>query len=189
MLTGKRSSAWQESTNLPLTSTLPKPKSVSPSWSPASPSPPATGTEFEWNHFGLKNHLKIPYTFGLGLLYTEKNFKNVLLKNQNGVSTVFDAKIQAQFVSIESLSHPSTLQRGMLSNDGHSIKFTVDESNGAGVSGGPLKSAYTLAQFHLHWGSRRGQGPDSIEKFFACKTTLVSGYMTSGFMFFLSVFA
>ena len=54
----------------------------------------------------------------------------------------------------------STLQRGMLSNDGHSIKFTVDESNRAGISGGPLTSAYTLAQFHLHWGSRRGQGSE-----------------------------
>ena len=52
------------------------------------------------------------------------------------------------------------IQRGMLSNDGHSIKFTVDESNRAGISGGPLTSSYTLAQFHLHWGSRRGQGSE-----------------------------
>ena len=54
----------------------------------------------------------------------------------------------------------SALQRGMLSNDGHSIKFTVDESNRAGIAGGPLASSYTLAQFHLHWGSRRGQGSE-----------------------------
>ena len=54
----------------------------------------------------------------------------------------------------------STLQRGMVTNDGHTIKFTVDESNGAGISGGPLASSYTLAQFHFHWGSRRGQGSE-----------------------------
>lgn len=54
----------------------------------------------------------------------------------------------------------STLQRGMVTNDGHSIKFTVDESNRAGISGGFLASSYTLAQFHLHWGSRRGQGSE-----------------------------
>ena len=54
----------------------------------------------------------------------------------------------------------STLQRGMVTNDGHTIKFTVDESNGASISGGPLASSYTLAQFHFHWGSRRGQGSE-----------------------------
>ena len=54
----------------------------------------------------------------------------------------------------------STLQRGMVTNDGHTIKFTVDESNGAIVSGGPLANSYTLAQFHFHWGSKRGQGSE-----------------------------
>ena len=34
------------------------------------------------------------------------------------------------------------------------------ESNGAGISGGPLASSYILAQFHFHWGSRRGQGSE-----------------------------
>ena len=43
-------------------------------------------------------------------------------------------------------------------NDGHSVKVTVDESVGAGISGSPLSDAYTLAQFHLHWGSTSGQG-------------------------------
>ena len=54
----------------------------------------------------------------------------------------------------------STPQRGMITNDGHTIKFTVDESNGASISGGPLGDSYTLAQFHFHWGSRRGQGSE-----------------------------
>ena len=43
-------------------------------------------------------------------------------------------------------------------NDGHSVKVTVDESFGASISGSPLSEPYTLAQFHLHWGSKSGQG-------------------------------
>ena len=71
------------------------------------------------------------------------------------------------------------LQTGPLENDGHTcmnssklswntcncllgfpVKFTVDESVGASISGGPLTSRYILAQFHLHWGSRSGQGSE-----------------------------
>ena len=40
------------------------------------------------------------------------------------------------------------------------MKFTVDESKGASISGGPLTDSYTLTQFHLHWGSDHGQGSE-----------------------------
>ena len=40
------------------------------------------------------------------------------------------------------------------------VKVTVDESVGAAISGGPLTGDYTLAQFHLHWGSKSGQGSE-----------------------------
>ena len=40
------------------------------------------------------------------------------------------------------------------------MKFTVDESYGASISGGPLNGSYTLNQFHLHWGSETGQGSE-----------------------------
>ena len=53
----------------------------------------------------------------------------------------------------------------MVMNDGHSIKFTVDESNGASISGGPLDSSYKLAQFHFHWGSRNGQGGGLLSRY------------------------
>lgn len=73
------------------------------------------------------------------------------------------------------------VQKGNLENDGHtcehyvirgyiykskkhfvrpSVKFTVDESYGASISGGPLDGSYTLSQFHLHWGSETGQGSE-----------------------------
>ena len=40
------------------------------------------------------------------------------------------------------------------------MKFAVDESYGASISGGPLSESYTLNQFHLHWGSKSGQGSE-----------------------------
>ena len=40
------------------------------------------------------------------------------------------------------------------------VKFTVDESYAASISGGPLGSSYTLNQFHLHWGSQQDQGSE-----------------------------
>ena len=40
------------------------------------------------------------------------------------------------------------------------VKFAVDESYGASISGGPLSESYTLNQFHLHWGSESGQGSE-----------------------------
>ena len=40
------------------------------------------------------------------------------------------------------------------------MKYTVDESYGASISGGPLNGSYTLNQFHLHWGSQRDQGSE-----------------------------
>jgi len=51
-------------------------------------------------------------------------------------------------------------QMGTLENNGYSLKFTVDESYGASISGGPLDGSYTLNQFHLHWGSQRDQGSE-----------------------------
>ena len=41
-----------------------------------------------------------------------------------------------------------------------SVQFSVDESFGASISGGPLSERYTLNQFHLHWGSQVGQGSE-----------------------------
>ena len=73
------------------------------------------------------------------------------------------------------------VQKGPLENDGHtcmafsyfslylpkvqaipplSVKYTADESKGASISGGPLNGSYTLNQFHLHWGSKPGQGSE-----------------------------
>ena len=40
------------------------------------------------------------------------------------------------------------------------MKYNVDEMMGASISGGPLSDTYTLAQFHLHWGSENGQGSE-----------------------------
>ena len=40
------------------------------------------------------------------------------------------------------------------------VKFGVDESFEAAISGGPLDAEYTLSQFHLHWGSQPGQGSE-----------------------------
>ena len=40
------------------------------------------------------------------------------------------------------------------------VKFTVDESYAAGISGGPLNGSYTLNQLHLHWGSQSDQGSE-----------------------------
>ena len=40
------------------------------------------------------------------------------------------------------------------------VKFTVDESYAASISGGPLNGSYTLNQFHIHWGSQRDQGSE-----------------------------
>jgi len=52
------------------------------------------------------------------------------------------------------------VQKGPLENDGHTLKYTADESKGASISGGPLNGSYTLNQFHLHWGSKPGQGSE-----------------------------
>ena len=40
------------------------------------------------------------------------------------------------------------------------MQFSVDESYGAGISGGPLNGSYTLNQFHIHWGSQQDQGSE-----------------------------
>ena len=40
------------------------------------------------------------------------------------------------------------------------MKYTADESKGASISGGPLNGSYILNQFHLHWGSKHGQGSE-----------------------------
>ena len=40
------------------------------------------------------------------------------------------------------------------------MKFSVDESMGASISGGPLTERYILHNFHLHWGSTSGQGSE-----------------------------
>jgi len=43
---------------------------------------------------------------------------------------------------------------------GHTLQVNVDESYGARISGGPLNNSYILNQFHLHWGSKSGQGSE-----------------------------
>ena len=40
------------------------------------------------------------------------------------------------------------------------VKFTVDESEEATISGGPLNGSYILHSFHLHWGSQNDQGSE-----------------------------
>ena len=40
------------------------------------------------------------------------------------------------------------------------VKFSVDESHGARISGGPLSDSYLLNQFHIHWGSEKGRGSE-----------------------------
>ena len=58
------------------------------------------------------------------------------------------------------------------------VKYTVDESYGASISGGPLDGSYTLNQFHLHWGSQRDQGSEHtvdghrFENTFICRQKL-----------------
>jgi len=48
----------------------------------------------------------------------------------------------------------------LFNSGGHTIQFNVDESYGARISGGPLNNSYILNQFHLHWGSKPGQGSE-----------------------------
>jgi len=48
----------------------------------------------------------------------------------------------------------------LINSGGHTLKFSVDESYGARISGGPLNNSYILNQFHLHWGSKNGQGSE-----------------------------
>ena len=40
------------------------------------------------------------------------------------------------------------------------VKFSVDPSYDASISGGPLSGAYKLDHFTLHWGSTQGQGSE-----------------------------
>ena len=40
------------------------------------------------------------------------------------------------------------------------VKFTVDPSYDASISGGPLSEAYKLDHFTIHWGSAQGQGSE-----------------------------
>ena len=56
------------------------------------------------------------------------------------------------------MDHISGLQRNF--DFPPSVKFSVDESHGARISGGPLNNSYILNQFHLHWGSTNGQGSE-----------------------------
>ena len=53
-----------------------------------------------------------------------------------------------------------TAMMGSISNTGYAIKFSVDPSYGASISGGPLSEPYTLDHLTLHWGSRQGQGSE-----------------------------
>jgi len=48
-----------------------------------------------------------------------------------------------------------------LSNNGHSATIAIDGSESR-LSGGPLASAYTLKQFHFHWGSKTGSGSEHM---------------------------
>lgn len=49
-----------------------------------------------------------------------------------------------------------------LQNDGHSVKFTPEYSNGeqVSISGGPLGDEYILHHFHFHWGSTNDKGSE-----------------------------
>ena len=69
------------------------------------------------------------------------------------------------------------------------VKYTVDESYGASISGGPLNGSYTLNQFHLHWGSQRDQGSEHtvdghrFDNTFICRQrlgTLISTFSYDG---------
>ena len=40
------------------------------------------------------------------------------------------------------------------------VKFSVDPSYDASISGGPLSGSYKLDHFVLHWGSTQGQGSE-----------------------------
>ena len=42
------------------------------------------------------------------------------------------------------------------------VKFDIDESFEAAISGGPLDAVYTLSHFRLHWGSQPGQGSEHM---------------------------
>ena len=53
-----------------------------------------------------------------------------------------------------------TAMMGTISNTGYAIKFSVDPSYEASISGGPLSEPYNLDHITLHWGSARGQGSE-----------------------------
>ena len=64
------------------------------------------------------------------------------------------------------------------------VKFTVDESYAASISGGPLGSSYTLNQFHLHWGSQQDQGSEhTVDGHRFEKKTHISRYIVNGLIY------
>jgi len=79
---------------------------------------------------------------------------------QSPINLDSNTAIPADFSSLSFNMGYRILQTGSLENDGHTLKFTVDESKGASIAGGPLNDRYILSQFHLHWGSETGQGSE-----------------------------
>jgi len=84
---------------------------------------------------------------------------------QSPINLDSDTALPADFSSLSFNMGYRILQTGSLENNGHTLKFTVDESsmmnqNGASIKGGPLNDRYILSQFHLHWGSETGQGSE-----------------------------
>merc|ERR1711935_111617 len=80
---------------------------------------------------------------------------------QSPVNIDSDDVFPADYSDFEFSLNYKILQKGTIENSGYSLKFTVDDSKPATISGGPLSNwTYTLHSFHLHWGSENGQGSE-----------------------------
>merc|ERR1719188_1938817 len=79
---------------------------------------------------------------------------------QSPINIDSDTLIAADYSSFRMSLGYGVMQAGVIQNNGHTLKFSVDESTGAAISGGPLETKYTLTQLHFHWGSQPGQGSE-----------------------------
>ncbi|XP_054840575.1 carbonic anhydrase 2 [Eublepharis macularius] len=70
-------------------------------------------------------------------------------------SARYDSSLKPLSITYE----PSTAKN--IVNNGHSFNVEFDDSADKCVlKGGPLEGTYRLIQFHIHWGSREGQGSE-----------------------------
>lgn len=88
-------------------------------------------------------------------------YPNCKLERQSPIDFLSEKSVSKRFPSFEFSPEYLKSQNNdlLLKNTGHTVQ--MDFSNGdMFVTGGGLGSKYTLAQFHLHWGSTDGVGSE-----------------------------